>query len=194
MSGSRFQAWALGAAAVLGLVLAGAPRPALAVDLIIGGRAEQCSKDAKAGLATPLSIENCTMAITGEALFGHSLSATYVNRGTMFIGTQNYGSAMRDLDEAVALEPTLGAAYVNRGAALIGLRRYQEGLDEINKGLALNPEEPEKAYGNRGIAKWSLDDVKGAYDDFMRALELKPGWQWAIDQLSSFRVEQRAAR
>lgn len=168
--------------------------PAHAVDVIIGGRAQECSVQAKAGVATPLSIENCTMAIAGEPISGRALAATYVNRGTMFLATRNWGSAMGDFEEALAIQPNLGEAFVNRGGALIGMKRYQEALSEINRGLELNPEEPEKAYGNRALAKWSLDDLRGAYDDFMKAHELKPEWTWPTEQLANFRVETRAAR
>jgi tetratricopeptide (TPR) repeat protein len=184
----------LAAAAAVLLAAAAVPGQALAIDLIIGGRAEACSRQAKAGVATPEALENCTMAIAGEPLWGYALAATYVNRGTMYIGLRNWGSAVRDFDDALELWPTLGEAFVNRGGALIGMKRYREALAEIDRGLALNPEEPEKAYGNRAIAKWSLDDVRGAYDDFMKAHELKPEWAWPTEQLANFRVETRAAR
>jgi tetratricopeptide (TPR) repeat protein len=169
-------------------------QPAHAVDVVIGGRAQACSVQAKAGIANPLSLENCTMAIAGEPISGRALAATYVNRGTMFLALRNWGSAIRDFEEALAIQPDLGEAFVNRGGALIGMKRYQEALAEINRGLELNPEEPEKAYGNRALAKWSLDDVRGAYDDFMKAHELKPDWTWPTEQLANFRVETRAAR
>jgi tetratricopeptide (TPR) repeat protein len=173
---------------------AAVPREARAIDLIIGGRAEQCSKQAKAGLANPLTLENCTMAITGEPLWGYSLAATYVNRGTMYLALRNWGQAIRDFDDALAIQPDLGEAFVNRGGALIGMKRYAEAVSEIDRGLALNPEEPEKAYGNRAIARWSLDDIRGAYQDFMKAHELKPEWTWPVEQLANFRVEPRRAR
>ena len=182
----------IGAAALA--LAAAAPRPARAVEVLIGGRAQSCSEQAKAGIATPVSLENCTLAILAEMLSGRSLAATYLNRGVMFLDMGNYGSAMRDFDEAQAIQPDMGEAYVNRGAALIGLKRNREALDEINRGLALDPEEPEKAYGNRALAKWNLDDLRGAYDDFMKAHELKPDWAWPTEQLSNFRVETRAAR
>jgi tetratricopeptide (TPR) repeat protein len=179
------------AAAVLFTV---APRPAEAVEVLIGGRAQSCSEQAKAGMANPISLENCTMAILTEMLTGRSLAATYLNRGVIFLDMGNYGSAIRDFDEALAIQTNMGEAYVNRGAALIGLRRNEEALEQINRGLALDPDEPEKAYGNRALAKWNLDDIRGAYDDFMRAHELKPEWTWPTEQLAHFRVQTRAAR
>ena len=167
------------------------PMHARAIDSIIGGHAEQCSRDAKKGLYSPEAIENCTIAIAAESLDGHLLAATYVNRGTMYIAALNYGSALKDFDVAIAVEPTLGVAYVNRGGALVGMRKYKEAEAEIDKGLALNPEEPEKAYGNRAIARWSQDNVKGAYEDFTKALELKPDWEWPKQQLTHFTVSSQ---
>lgn len=176
------------AAALAVLAAALAPGAAGAVDVMIGGRAEACSVAAKAGRFDAPSLENCTLAILAEPLWGKELAGTYVNRGTMFIGLKNWGAAMSDLNEAIRIDPSIGEAYVNRGGALIGLRRFQEAVDEINKGIALNPSELEKAYGNRALAKWSLDDLRGAYQDFRKAQELKPEWAWPAEQLAAFTV------
>ena len=175
-------------AAALVLLAVAAPGAADASTVVIGGQAEACSVAAKAGRYDAPSLEACTQAITGEPLHGHELAATYVNRGTMYIAALNYLQAMRDMNDALAIEPNLAEAFVNRGGAMIGLRRYREAVDEINKGLALNPSEPEKAYGNRALAKWSLDDLKGAYQDFLKAQELKPDWTWVAEQLTAFKV------
>jgi tetratricopeptide (TPR) repeat protein len=194
MVGQRLRASVLVGAAALALCVFAAPRRAGAIEVLIGGRAQICSEQAKAGIANPVSLENCSMAILAEMLSGRSLAATYLNRGVMFLDMGNYGSAMHDFDQALDIEPRMGEAMVNRGAALIGMKRYQEALDELNRGLQLDPEEPEKAYGNRALAKWSLDDIRGAYNDFMKAHELKPDWTWPTEQLAHFRVETRAAR
>jgi tetratricopeptide (TPR) repeat protein len=183
---------------VLGLILAclavaAAPKPAAASETIIGGHAEACSKSAKAGLYSPEAIETCTLAISTDLLSPHLLAATYVNRGTMFEAASNYGSALLDFDQAVMIEPGLGVAYVNRGGALVGLRRYKEAEVEIDKGLALNPEEPEKAYCNRALARWSQDNLKGAYADFQMAAQLKPDWAWPKEQLTHFTVSPKQA-
>jgi tetratricopeptide (TPR) repeat protein len=178
--------WAASAALAAGLASASA---APAADVIIGGRSEACSIAAKASQADPLALENCTMALLGEPLHGHSLAATYVNRGTMFLALMNWGSALSDFDQAIAAEPAMPEAWVNRGGALIGLHRFKEAVENIDKGIALMPEEPEKAYGNRALARWSLDDLKGAYEDFLKAQELKPDWPWPAEQLAQFTVE-----
>ena len=162
-----------------------------AADSIVGGYASLCSTLARADRHTSDAIEICTDALLQDLLQGHVLAATYVNRATMFIGAANYGAALKDVDEALAVEPTLGAAYVNRGGALLGLGQFRQSETEIDKGLALNPEEPEKAYANRALARWHQDNIKGAYEDFMKAVELKPGWAWPKEQLTHFTVTVR---
>ena len=78
--------------------------------------------------------------------------------------------------------------YVNRGGALVGQKRYMEALLEIDKGLALGPEEPEKAYYNRALANEGLDDIKAAYFDYRRAVELAPEWDIPKRELLRFSV------
>ena len=80
---------------------------------------------------------------------------------------------------------------MNRGAALIGMGQLAEAEREITEGLKYDPELPERAYYNRALARWRMDDVKGAYFDFRKALELKPGWEDATQQLAFFTVTRR---
>jgi Tfp pilus assembly protein PilF len=182
------EGWA--AVLVVGALLATAGTAA-AADTIIGGRASQCAAAAKAGYFDAVGAESCTIAISGEPLNQRELAATHVNRGTLFMAAMNWSSAMADFDQAIALEPGMAEAYVNRGGALIGLKRFKEGETEIDKGLALMPVEPEKAYGNRALARWSQDNLQGAYDDFKAALALKPDWTWVIEQMAQFTVETK---
>jgi tetratricopeptide (TPR) repeat protein len=162
---------------------------ASALDMIIGGQAELCSKAAKAGVASNDALGWCTSAILGEPLSPKDLAGTYVNRGTLFLVRESWQAALDDFDTALAKMPTLPEAIVNRGAAFLGMGRYAEAIDEITRGIALNPEEPEKAYANRAAARWRLDDVKGAYVDFLKAQALNPTWELPREQLTHFVVQ-----
>lgn len=185
---------AAAAATCAGLIaLAGS---ALADTTVIGnGFAADCSRSAKAvsGNVPPdaEAMRQCDLAIEDEVLAPHELAATHVNRGVLYLAQQAYAKAKLDFDAAVRIEPGLGEAYVNRGAALIGLGKNREGIAEIDKGLSLNPTEPEKAYFNRALADERLDDLKGAYADYQKALELKPDWAAAKAELARFHVERR---
>jgi tetratricopeptide (TPR) repeat protein len=80
---------------------------------------------------------------------------------------------------------------VNRGAAAVGARRFADGLADINKALELGVEEPEKAYYNRALAYEGLDNLKAAYFDYQKAVELKPEWDAPKNELARFTVERR---
>ncbi len=123
-------------------------------------------------------------------LDAHDLASTYVNRGVLQLATAHYAEAIKDFDSAIAIEPGLGEAFVNRGAALIGQGMDADGIAQIDHGLSFNPTEPEKAYFNRAVAEEQLNDLNGAYKDYRRALELKPGWNMAQTELARFTVVQ----
>ena len=179
-----------GAAAVV--LLAGVAGSARAsVTVIGGGLAEACSKAAIAGASDLRTEETCTLALEQELLPPRDRAGTYVNRGIMKLRRGNWQAALADFDVGAKYKPDLGEIYVNRGAALIGDHKYAEGMADLNKGLELGVEEPEKAYYNRAIAKEALDDVKGAYFDYLKALELSPGWDAPKQQLTRFHVARR---
>ena len=191
-------AWRAAGAAALAIITLGWPsagRPAVTV--VGGGLAEDCYLAAKYAAARTSrrleSVRECTMAIEQGSLDLHDLAGTYVNRGVLFLSALQYATALKDFDAAAQIAPDLGEARVNRGAALIGLGRNADGVSEIDKGLTLNTEAPEKAYFNRALAKERLNDVKGAYFDYLKASQLKPDWDMPRIELARFHVEPAPA-
>jgi len=175
-------------AAMAALICAG---PAKAATTVLGnGLAHLCSVEAKAGSSEPQAIEICNMAIESESLTRHDLAGTYVNRGVLKMRRKSYRDARSDFDLAVKLAPTMGEAFINRGGALVGEQKYAQALQDIDRGLTLNPEEPEKAYYNRGLAHEGLDDITSAYFDYQRAVALKPDWDPPQHELLRFTVKQ----
>ena len=165
------------------------------VTVIGGGFAQTCSEQAKTAARTQRpfseSIHQCTLAIEDDILSTHDLAATYVNRGVLYLTLSDWTDAVRDFEKATAIEPKLAEAWVNHGAALIAEGRDGDGISDIDRGLGLDTTEPEKAYFNRAIAKERLNDLKGAYEDYQKALELKPDWGMPQAELTRFRVVQR---
>ncbi len=165
------------------------------VSVIGNGLAAECST-AATGVAgnQPArrdAIHHCTLALENESLSTHETAATLVNRGVLYMTDGAGEDALKDFERALKLEPGLPEAMVNRGAALIFAGRNAEGVAEITRGLALNPIEPEKAYYNRGVAEERLGDLKSAYFDYKKALELKPDWAMPKNELSRFSVSTR---
>lgn len=161
------------------------------VTVIGGGLAEACSRAALTGKAAFRFEAACTQSIETEQLNARDRAGTYVNRGVLRMRRLDFVAATKDFDQAVKVKPDLGEAYVNRGAASIGQHRFRDGLADLNKGLQLGVEEPAKVYYNRALAFEGLDDVKSAYFDYQKALELSPDWTAPKQELARFHVERK---
>jgi tetratricopeptide (TPR) repeat protein len=161
-----------------------------AVSVLGGGLAHDCSLAARDGRADRSAVEICTLALDNEPLGPRERAGTFVNRGVIRLRMRDYPAAKADFDHAIRENGQLGDAYVNRGAAMIGLKRYPEGLADIDRGIALGSDEPEKAWYNRGLVHEKLDDMKSAYFDYRKALELKPGWDMPQRELRRFTVTE----
>jgi tetratricopeptide (TPR) repeat protein len=176
-------------AAVAAAVLAGPAHGAVTV--IGGGMAKECSDAALKGETAKHFEDLCTLALDGEMLDSRDRAGTFVNRGILKLRRREYESATFDFNRAMATFPALGEIYVNRGAAAVGQHRYKEGLDDLNKALELGVDEPEKAYFNRALAYEGLEDMKAAYFDYQKAIELKPEWEMPKRELARFTVQRR---
>lgn len=178
-----------GLAALAALAFAAEARASVTV--IGGGLAEACSKNALSGKTSAQFERVCSEALETETLSPRDRAGTYVNRGVLKMRHQDWIGATKDFDEAVRLSPTMGEAYVNRGAVAIGQHRYADSMADLNKGLTLGVEEPAKVYYNRGLAYEGLDDVKSAYFDYQKAVELSPDWEPPQKELTRFHVERK---
>ena len=180
----------VGLAAIAGLALTAGMAKA-SVTVIGGGLAEACAKGTLRGVSTRQLEQQCTQALEEELLSPRDKAGTFVNRGIIKMRRGEMAAALSDFDLAIHYKPQLGEIYVNRGAALVGEHRYADGLADLNKGLKLGVEEPAKAYYNRALAYEGLDDVKSAYFDYQKAVELSPEWDAPKQQLVRFHVARR---
>lgn len=185
-------AWAGAAAAsILGLAaLLAAGEARTAVTVFANDQARACYVAAKMGDPAQTGLDDCNLAIDGTPMSDHDLAGTLVNRGVVYMLHGAFRPAQADFEAALRLDDALGEAYVNHGAALIAQKRYAEGVAEIDRGLPLRPDEPEKAYYNRGVAEEALADLKGAYFDYLKAAELKPAWPAPRTELARFTVRR----
>ena len=154
-------------------------------------QAVACSLAARHGAPNSAAIATCSIAIEHEGLTGRDLAGTYVNRGVLYLRDGALAKAHADFDVALSIAPNMGEALVNRGAVKIAEKHWADGVADIDRGLTFNPEQAEKAYYNRGLAKERLDDLKGAYFDYLKASELAPNWPAPKVELSRFTVSER---
>lgn len=172
-------------------ILAFAGASQAAVTVLGGGMARECSAAALSGESDAKFEDICSQALDTEILSLRDRAGTYVNRGVLKLRRKDFATAQFDFNRAIETKPDMGEAYVNRGAASVGARRYSEGLADLNKALELGVEEPEKAYYNRALAYEGLDNLKAAYFDYQKAIELKPEWDPPRKELARFSVERR---
>jgi tetratricopeptide (TPR) repeat protein len=182
--------------AALALVWVCGTGAAQAAETVLGGGYARACHDAAVHAADSQKVEaeelaTCDLAIKVESLSRRDLAASLVNRGILYLCQRLYKPAEQDFDSAIELKPDLAGAYTNRGAALIGSGHPEAGIADIDRGLALGSPEPEKAYFNRGLAHEQLGDLKAAYIDYMKAVQLKPDWPSPLRELARFTVSAR---
>ena len=136
-------------------------------------------------------VQLCMAALEEGDLSGRDLAGTHVNRGVLQFIDANYDAALKDFDMALRLDDSIGEAHANRGAALVAMKRWKESVPAIDKGIALGAADLEKSYYNRAIANEELGNARDAYYDYMKALELKPGWELPTQQLTRFTVRKK---
>ena len=96
--------------------------------------------------------------------------------------------ALASFAAAITTDESLGDAHVNRGTVLIRQKKYEDALAEINKGIGLGMAFLHIGYYNRAVAEELLGRYRDAYYDYMRTLELEPGFTAAQERVKLFRV------
>ena len=137
------------------------------------------------------SIRHCETALNSNSLNPKDRAATYVNQGILQMRGGAYDDAMEAYDRALKIKPSLPEAHINRGACLIYLGRAEEAIPVLTSAIEADNEHKVDALYNRGIAYNRLGQVKAAYLDFKKSLELRPDWPPAIDALTRFEVVRK---
>jgi tetratricopeptide (TPR) repeat protein len=77
----------------------------------------------------------------------------YVCRATVRFGKKDFDGAIRDIDDAVRLEPgKASSGYGLRGSAYTMKREYAKAVKDLEEALRLNPEDVEALNGRAWIA------------------------------------------
>jgi len=163
-----------------------------AISILGGGLGRDCYLAAEASSAGRASLDACDRALSEEAQSTTDRAATYVNRGILHMQSKALNAAIADFDAAIKTRPETAEAYVNKGIAMVHLGNHDRtAVELLTAGLARNPARPEIAYYVRGIANEQLGATKEAYEDYSRAVALKPGWADPVEQLQRFSVKKK---
>ena len=163
--------------------------------IVLGdGPAQACWESAEYGIGSMNEgFTICTEALTQPGTSARDRAATYTNRAVIRMRAGDYAGSLADADASIGLMPSMGEAHVNRGAALLNLMKPKDALVAINKGLDLGTSKLHLVYYDRAAAKEILGDIRGAYNDYKTALEQKPDFALAAEQLTRFTVVRHAA-
>jgi tetratricopeptide (TPR) repeat protein len=135
------------------------------------------------------AIRACNRALEREPAANIFESATiYCNRGLASAGLGRLTEAIRDYDQAIALNPDYDRAYNNRGLACAKVGRLTEAIQDYDKAIALNPDYAQ-AYESRGIAYARSARPADAMRDFDQAIALNPDYAEAYYNRGNARLD-----
>ncbi len=87
----------------------------------------------------------------------------HLNIADRYRGRRELDNALRHIDRAIALNPSLGYGYEQRGRLLIGMGRYDEAMSALEKAVTLAPERP--------VTLLYLSMVEGEREDWHQSVE-----------------------
>jgi len=136
----------------------------------LGGQAAKAGKDEEAARAYREAIRlmpNIEAAI-------HPLALSWNNLGLAHDRMKNYEQSVKDLKQALSVQPNYSEAWYNLGIVYDHLEQYEESIAVYKQCLKLNPNDAE-AWNNLG-ATYSMtgDHRKEAIFAFEIATRLKP--------------------
>lgn len=174
-------------------LIAATSSPALSSVLVLGNNpARSCYEAAESPLPTSrYALERCTEAVTSAATTQHDVVASYVNRGILLMRDDRVALAIADFDRALAIDPNQAEASLNKGLAYMRVDDARNALPLFTVALEHQTIRPALAHFGRAIANESLGNIRQAYNDYRRALEIEPTWTEPQAELARFRVVSR---
>jgi len=129
-------------------------------------------------MASFQDLESCNYALDSVRLSLHDTAATYLNRGIIYVALERYEDAKHDYERARKMMPDAGEIYVNRGNIFFMSQVFDEAVAEYSHALELKLSKKHVAYYNRGMAYERLGDYDRAREDYIKAQELSPQWNF----------------
>lgn len=168
--------------------------PVHAAVLVYGrGPSQACYQAAEFGGDPKGGIELCSEAIADPDTTPRDVAATMINRSVLRTHSGDYDGAVVDCTGGLRMDPELAEGYVDRGVAEIMLKNWPDALADINKGIDMNTDKLEFALYDRGIVEEAMGNIRAAYDDYHKAVQIRPDFDLAAHALLHFKVVHRPA-
>jgi tetratricopeptide (TPR) repeat protein len=119
------------------------------------------------------AIADYTQAIA----FDRRLHEAYASRGTAYFDRREFGKAIADYDAAISMasDPMY---FSDRGNTRYVMGDCRSAIADYNRAIEIDPNYSQ-AYARRGWAFLCLDELANAEADFVKALKLAPGDDYA---------------
>jgi tetratricopeptide (TPR) repeat protein len=85
-----------------------------------------------------------------------------------------YDEAIKELDDAIRLEPKNALAFSCRGAVRFAQKDYDRSITDLNEAIRLEPAKPSSGYYIRGAAWYMKKDYAKGVKDLEEAIRLNP--------------------
>ncbi|MCP5410984.1 MAG: hypothetical protein H6924_02415 [Alphaproteobacteria bacterium] len=153
--------------------------------------ARVCTSVAAQGGDLADGLRHCNTALSDPNMTQRA--ALLVNRGIIQGRMDNRAAALNDYNAALAIDPRMGDAYVNRAALYVAEKNHAAARADIAQALQLGAHNLHVAYYARAVMEDEAHNYPAAYQDYKKALELKPDYAPAARELSRFKVVDRTA-
>jgi tetratricopeptide (TPR) repeat protein len=179
----------ISAATSLALVLLISQSAAYAENVVTYGSedAHACFTGANtAHLSAASALPACDKALAFQRMTRREEASTFVNRAILQTHLRNFDAAFKDLNRALELMPNFAEARLNRGNVFLFVGSLEQAVKEYDAAIEYGTRKPHAAFYNRGLAYEALGRPKLAYQDFVRAAELRPSWGLATSRIARY--------
>jgi spermidine synthase len=127
-----------------------------------------------------------------EVLLNDGDKSAHNDLGTAYMAAQQYDKAREQFTAAVRIDPDCAQAHGNLGMVLAsqGNENLEEAIVHYRTALSLDPEDA-TTHNNLGSALMAQGNLNEAGAHFMRALQIRPGFQQAQNNLQRIMAATR---
>jgi len=135
--------------------------------------------DGQRGVSPDQQISGCTAVIESASDEPGILATAFNNRAGAYFSRGLFEQAIRDLDQAVKLNPNYARAFVHRGRVYRSMGQYDRAIQDFDQAIKLEPTYAH-AFVERGSVYSHQGQHKRAIQDFDQAIKLDPAYGSAL--------------
>lgn len=136
-------------------------------------------------------IVECNSAIRDGRLNRRDKAATYINRGIIRVSMGDVERAEQDYLYALDISDRSPETFLNLGNLQYMMQDYSSAIADYDHAESLGLTQKHVLFLNRGMAYMRVGQLDIAESEYLKALEIRPDWLNAQDQLASLE-EKRA--